>query len=126
MNGGAGRSRERAAAVGRDGERRAAEWLVRRGYELVGAGFRARGGEIDLVCRRGDRLLLVEVKTRSSTRWGRPETAVTPQKQARLRRAAADYRRLNAWRGSVEYAIVAVTGDDGAHEPSIDLDTEPF
>jgi putative endonuclease len=118
-------SRGRAAALGRDGERWAADLLRRHGYRVVGAGFRTRGGEIDLVCRRGDRLLLVEVKTRGSDRWGRPEAAVGAVKQARLRRAAADYRRLNAWRGEIAYAIVAITLD-GSGEPRLELLEDAF
>ncbi len=103
-----------AAALGRDGERWAADFLRRLGWEVIGHDFRARGGEIDLVCRRGGRLLMAEVKTRASDRWGAPELSVNPVKQARLRRAAQDYRRLNAWRGEISHGVVAITvGKDG-------------
>jgi putative endonuclease len=114
-----------AAALGRAGERWAAAFLRRQGWEVIGHGFRARGGEIDLVCRRGGRLLMAEVKTRASDRWGAPEAAVNAVKQARLRRAAQDYRRLNAWRGEITHAVVAITiGDDG--RPRIELFEHAF
>ncbi|MGH7920549.1 MAG: YraN family protein [Candidatus Dormibacteraceae bacterium] len=109
-----------AAALGAQGERWAAAFLRKRGWQIVGRGFRTPRGEIDLVCRCGGRLLMAEVKTRRSDRWGRPETAVGEVKQARLRRAAQDYRRLNAWRGEIAYGIVAITlRDDG--RPQIEL-----
>jgi putative endonuclease len=114
-----------AAALGRAGERWAATFLKGLGWEVIGHDFRARGGEIDLVCRRGGRLLMAEVKTRTSDRWGAPEAAVNAVKQARLRRAAQDYRRLNAWRGEITHAVVAITIDaDG--RPRIELFEHAF
>ena len=114
-----------AAALGRAGERWAADFLRRRGWEVIGHDFRARGGEIDLICRQDGRLLMAEVKTRASDRWGTPETSVNPAKQARLRRAAQDYRRLNAWRGEITHGVVAITvGTDG--RPRIELFEDAF
>ena len=67
-------SRIRAARVelGRAGEKAAADLLRKRGYEIVGAGFLARRGELDLVCRRGNDLVVVEVKTRTDDSFGTP------------------------------------------------------
>jgi putative endonuclease len=94
--------------LGREGERLAARFLERRGYRVLGSGFRARRGEIDLICRRGDRLVLVEVKTRSSDRFGTPAEAVGPRKRRALQAAAAEYRTLAGWRGPIAWAVVAV------------------
>jgi putative endonuclease len=94
--------------LGREGERLAARFLEQRGYQVLGSGFRARRGEIDLVCRRGDRLVLVEVKTRSSDRFGTPAEAVGPRKRRALQSAAAEYRTLAGWRGPIAWAVVAV------------------
>ncbi len=108
-------------ALGRRGEEIAAEFLARRGYRVIGTGFLARRGEVDLVCRRGDRLVLVEVKTRSSDAFGTPSEAVGPRKRRALRAAAAEYRALAGWRGPIEFAVVAVR--EGA-EP--ELIEDPF
>jgi putative endonuclease len=97
-----------AHLLGREGERLAARFLEQRGYRVLGSGFRARRGEIDLVCRRGDRLVLVEVKTRSSDRFGTPAEAVGPRKRRALLAAAAEYRALAGWRGPIEWLVVAV------------------
>ena len=51
--------------------------------------WRCDTGEIDLVLRDGDVLVVCEVKTRSSLSCGAPHEAVTPAKLARLRRVAA-------------------------------------
>ena len=89
----------------------AAEFLSRLGYRVIGAGFLARRGEVDLVCRRGERLVLVEVKTRSSDAFGTPAEAVGARKRRALRAAAAEYRALAGWRGPIDFAVVAIQGD---------------
>ena len=109
------RVRNRHLALGRAGERAAAELLKRRGYEVIGTGFAARRGEIDLVCRRRDALVLVEVKTRTTHAFGAPIEAVGARKRKAMMAAAAEYRALAEWRGPIRFAVVALTGnpDDG-------------
>src|SRR5262249_59291393 len=96
------------------GERVAAEFLRVRGYTVIGAGFLARRGEIDLVCRRGKRLVLVEVKTRSSVAFGTPAEAVGVRKRRAMLAAAAEDRALAGWRGPIEVAGGAVPGGSEA------------
>lgn len=76
------------ALFGRDGEDAAAELYEAEGFE-VARNFRAGRIEVDLVARKSGLVVFCEVKTRSSDRWGLPAEAVTPAKQARIRRAAA-------------------------------------
>ncbi len=86
-----------------------------RGFQVVGSGFRARRGEIDLVCRRGDHLVLVEVKTRSSTAHGEPAEAIDGRKRRALGAAASEYRLLSGWHGEIGFAVVSlVMGYDGS------------
>lgn len=99
--------------LGRAGEKAAAELLRQRGYEVVGAGFTARRGEIDLICRRGSDLVVVEVKTRTSDAFGTPIEAVGPRKRRALLAAAAEYRVLADWRGAIRYAVVGLTVKPG-------------
>lgn len=101
----------RELELGRAGEKAAAELLKRRGYEVFGAGFTARRGEIDLICRRGGELVIVEVKTRTSEAFGTPMEAVGPRKRRALAAAAAEYRLLAGWKGPIRYAVVALVGN---------------
>jgi putative endonuclease len=115
----------RGAELGRAGEKAAADLLRSRGFELVGAGFRARRGELDLVCRRNDVLVVVEVKTRSSGAFGTPIEAVGSRKRRALLSAAAEYRALAGWRGRIRYAVVGlVARPDGGFEA--ELLEDPF
>lgn len=111
--------------LGKAGERAAADLLRSRGYQVVGAGFLARRGELDLVCRRGKELVVVEVKTRASDAFGTPLEAVGPRKRRALMAAAAEYRALAEWRGPIRYAVVGVMVDrDGKFDA--ELIEDPF
>ena len=86
--GGPGPDTQPRRALARRGEDAAADWYRAHGYEVVAANWRTAVGEIDLIVRRGDRYVISEVKARSGTAFGAPVEAVTPAKQARLRRLA--------------------------------------
>jgi putative endonuclease len=75
-------------ALGAYGEELAARHLEVQGMVLLDRNWRCEAGEIDLVLRDGDVLVVCEVKTRSSLRYGTPHEAVTDIKVARLRRLA--------------------------------------
>lgn len=79
----------RNVAVGRAGERAAAEYFAQCGYRILAQNVRNRCGEIDLIAVADDgSLVIVEVKTRSNRTYGAAE-AVTPRKFASMRKAAA-------------------------------------
>ena len=78
-------------ALGRIGEELACDALRKKGYEIVGRGYRLFRGEIDIIARDGGTLVFVEVKTRADESFGRPEEAVTPAKQRQIRRIARGY-----------------------------------
>lgn len=123
-------SSRRRIDVGRLGERAAADLLRRRGFEVVGAGFTARRGELDLVCRRGTELVVVEVKTRTVAPVGvgviNPAEAVNDRKRRAMVAAAAEYRALAEWRGKIRFAVVSVLVDEKGTVTSADLIDDPF
>lgn len=69
-------------------ERRAAWHYRLRGYRILAANAWAGGNEVDLVARRGRRLVFCEVKERRREDYGAPADFVGPEKQRRVRRAA--------------------------------------
>lgn len=70
--------------LGKIGEARARIYLRTLGYRFVGKNRYFRGGEIDILMRDGDALVMVEVKTRTSTGKGYPEEAVSQEKIQRM------------------------------------------
>lgn len=78
-------------SVGERGEDLAMRYLAGKGYSLVERNYRTRRGEVDLVVRRENVLVFVEVKLRRGSSFGDPLEAVTPRKQGRLRLAAEEY-----------------------------------
>jgi putative endonuclease len=78
-------------AHGAFGEGRVAQWYEARGYRVLARNWRSRTGELDLVVGQGRVVVFCEVKARSTTAFGSPFEAVTPAKQARLRKLAAEW-----------------------------------
>ncbi|MDO4811371.1 MAG: YraN family protein [Eubacteriales bacterium] len=73
------------------GEAQVANYLRRRGYQLLAHSYNCRFGEIDLIAKKGKVLCFVEVKTRSNLDYGLPRDYVTFAKQEKLRKTAAMY-----------------------------------
>jgi putative endonuclease len=92
-------------ALGAYGERLAARFLVDSGLVVLDRNWRCRDGEIDIVAGDGDELVVCEVKARSSTRFGTPLEAITPQKADRL------YRLGQRWLAAHDVTFVSVRVD---------------
>jgi putative endonuclease len=95
------------AARGAHGERVAALFLRQHGYRVLLRNFRAPHGEIDLICRHGQVLVFVEVRTRDRIDFGRPAESIGPAKQEALRHAADRYLQALK-RHDVQYRFDAV------------------
>lgn len=96
--------------LGHTGECLASKWLRERGRTILYRNYRGtHRGEVDLVARHGGVLTFVEVKTRSSSAFGRPADAVTPDKQRLIQRGALDWlRQLGQPRLRFRFDIVEV------------------
>ena len=82
-------------SLGREGEARAAHFLETRGYRIVARNVRADRVEIDLIARRGNLLVFIEVKSRRGSRHGDAAEAVDERKQRRIRRGAHAWLAAN-------------------------------
>ncbi|MFO0691470.1 MAG: YraN family protein [Myxococcota bacterium] len=76
------------AALGRRGENAAADHLAARGYQIVARNVRVDRVELDLIARRGETIVFVEVKSRRGVGHGLAAEAVDARKQRRLRHGA--------------------------------------
>jgi putative endonuclease len=72
-------------------ERRAVLHYLLRGYRLIGTNVWCGGNELDVIVRRGRRLVFCEVKSKSGPRFGDPIAMVDDEKVRRIRRAAESF-----------------------------------
>lgn len=79
---------------GRHWEAMAREFLLTQGLRFVAANFARRFGEIDLIMLDGATLVFVEVKYRSSDRFGSSVEQVTPAKTRKIKLAAKAYLQI--------------------------------
>lgn len=77
--------------TGSFGEAAAAEYLRKKGYEIVGMNYRTRMGELDVIARNRKYLCFVEVKLRKNDSFGAAAEYVTKSKQRKLILAAESY-----------------------------------
>lgn len=100
--------------VGEVGERIARRWLRAAGMEVLDRNWRCPSGEIDIVARDGDDVVIVEVKTRTSLRFGHPAEAVGRAKLLRLRRLAAQWLAVHPTRcAGVRIDVIAILHPPG-------------
>ncbi|HXA19655.1 MAG TPA: YraN family protein [Thermoanaerobaculia bacterium] len=94
--------------LGKRGERRAAWFYRLRGYRIVERNLRMRGGEIDLVVRRGGMLVFVEVKTRQSIAAGYGVDAVDRRKKLQIISLTSAYLARHPHDGEVRHDILSL------------------
>ena len=97
---------------GKNAEQLAARYLARQGLSLVASNHRARVGELDLVMREGQVLVIVEVRARHSAQKTTPEATIDRHKQRRIIRATQHFilcnRQYRDW--PLRFDVVGITG----------------
>jgi putative endonuclease len=100
------RLKARDQAFGRMAEH-AAEWALRlKGYRILARRWSGRGGEIDIVARRGALIVFVEVKARPDA--GQALAAITSAKQGKLRKAIHEWQSAHDGKGRFTYRADAM------------------
>ena len=77
--------------LGATGEKLAKDFLKKKGYRIRETNYRCRHGEIDIVARKKDCLVFVEVRTKASSAFGTPEESMTAAKKRKLVATALAY-----------------------------------
>jgi putative endonuclease len=102
-----------AHQTGADGEAIASAWLSEQGYLILENNWRSGHREVDIIALKGPLLVIVEVKTRSSSRHGEPSLFVHSAKQKHLIRAASHYLAKNRITLEVRFDIISLVMKDG-------------
>ena len=102
--------------TGKKGEAIAYDYLKKKGYNIVEINYKNKIGEIDIICKDKDELVFVEVKTRSSYRFGLPREAVNEWKQNKIHNVAMVYLMKNKLvDGKYRFDVIEICGDKIEH-----------
>lgn len=94
--------------IGDKGEEIAAEFLRSLGFDILERNWRFGHKEIDLIARKDQLILFVEVKMRQNNRYGHPEEFVDARKQARLITAATAWLAETGHDKEIRFDIIAI------------------
>lgn len=96
-------------ATGQQGEDIAAAFLTDKGYTIIERNWRFKHWEVDIIAFKNKKLHFVEVKTRNSMRYGKPEESITREKMSHLKNAAEEYQyRFPEWK-YLQFDVIAIT-----------------
>jgi len=103
---------------GARGEAQAAAFLEGKGWTVLARNFRTRTGEIDLVARRGEEVVFVEVKSWQSVPREELGRSIGRRKQARIARAARQLlsRRQDLAGARLRFDVIFLGGEEGGVE----------
>jgi len=93
---------------GDKGEKLACEYLEKKGYKILETNWYHNKKEIDIICLKNNELVIVEVKTRKTDFFGKPEDAVTMKKQNFLIEAAQNYIEQNNINLDTRFDVISI------------------
>lgn len=94
---------------GAKGEQLATEYLIEMGYHILDRNWRHHHLEVDIIASKEDLLHIIEVKTRHSLRFGRPEESITREKMTFLKNAAEAYQFQHPYWKYLQFDVIAIT-----------------
>ena len=99
--------------LGKKGEKLVEEYLKKQGFKILKRNYHTPFGEADIVAQDGDEIAFIEVKTRSSDKYGSPAEAVTRQKRERYMQIAKFYWLSTGEEPNARFDVAQVFSDGG-------------
>ena len=93
-------------SIGKLGENIAQEHLKNKGYNIIEQNYKTKYAEIDLITKKKDTLVFIEVRTKTGEEFGTPEDTINRDKKSKLRMNAMAYVNRKKWKGP--YRIDAI------------------
>lgn len=101
---------------GKKGEIKAVLFFKKHGYKILETNFKNKIGEIDIIAEKDGVIVFIEVKNRSTYRFGRPIEAVDFRKQSKIKKVAGIYLMIkNKYYNDVRFDVVEVSNDNLEH-----------
>ena len=102
--------------LGREGEARAAEYLRKKGYEIIGMNYKTRFGEIDLIAEDKRHIVFVEVKLRRDARFAEAREFVDRRKIERIKTTAEIWLSQNETEKRARFDVIEIYFSEGGAE----------
>ncbi len=116
---------EKTKTLGKKGEDVAAAFLEKKGYTILFRNYKCSFGEIDIIAKHKKILSFIEVKTRSTKKYGLPQDAVTAVKQTKISRVALEFiQRYKMDNRAARFDVVSVQSLNDGYE--VDLIENAF
>jgi putative endonuclease len=96
---------------GQKAEEKAALFLREKGYQILEKNYRYKRSEIDIIARKENTLVFVEVKYRSKNSYGDPEASVDEKKEIQVLSGAENYIFDKDWNGEIRFDIISILSD---------------
>ncbi len=97
---------------GKKAEQQACRYLLNQGLKLIDKNYSCRHGELDLIMQQQDTLVVVEVRFRKSSQFGRPEETISKQKQSRIINTTQQYLIQHKLKSAVRFDVIAMSADN--------------
>ena len=94
--------------IGNNGENVAAAYLLQKGYTVIERNWRFKHCEIDIIAFKENKLHFVEVKTRTTKKFGNPEESVSEKKMNTLKKGAEEYLFKHQQWQQIQFDVIAV------------------
>lgn len=96
---------------GEKSEQLACQFLLNQGLQLVEKNFQCKSGELDLIMKDAETLVIVEVRYRKSNKYGGALESISRKKQSRIIAATKYYLSVNSMDSLIRFDVVAMSGD---------------
>lgn len=99
--------------LGELGEKISLKYLIKNKYIIIERNFKCKYGEIDIIAKKGKEIIFIEVKTRTSNKYGEPIEAVNYEKQKHILNSASYYIFINGLNDyEIRFDIIEVLKKD--------------
>ncbi|MFM7661282.1 MAG: YraN family protein [Bacteroidota bacterium] len=96
------------ADLGTFGEQLACDFIRKKKYQIIDRNYRFKKNEIDIVAKKDNKLIIIEVKTRQTSEIGEPWQAVSKQKQKQVIKVANHYVQNNNIELETRFDIISI------------------
>ena len=97
-----------STSVGKLGENIAREYLKNKGYNIIEQNYRTKYAEIDLIAKKDNALVFIEVRTKTGEQFGTPEDTINRDKKRKLRMNSMAYIARKKWKGLYQIDAVCI------------------